>query len=153
MGRETSSLQLLAPLLLTGGKGADLVIRGNVVLNIPFHPWDCFRSPEVFLNISSNKMCLYLLIHFHWCTRILYKNVVELVNSVMNIFNNLHCRLVTTKLSFLLISPLFLWSHVSFHIFTQVYRELRAYSVVWKYCNLDSEWESKSINNSLDFII
>jgi hypothetical protein len=33
MGRETVSLQLLAPLLLTGGKGADLVIRGNVVLN------------------------------------------------------------------------------------------------------------------------
>jgi hypothetical protein len=33
MGRETSSLQLLAPLLLTGGKGADLVIRGAVVLN------------------------------------------------------------------------------------------------------------------------
>jgi hypothetical protein len=33
MGRETDSLQLLAPLLLTGGKGADLVIRGNVVLN------------------------------------------------------------------------------------------------------------------------
>jgi hypothetical protein len=26
-------LRLLAPLLLTGGKGADLVIRGNVVLN------------------------------------------------------------------------------------------------------------------------
>lgn len=33
MGRETGLLQLLAPLLLTGGKGADLVIRGNVVLN------------------------------------------------------------------------------------------------------------------------
>jgi hypothetical protein len=33
MGRETGSLLLLAPLLLTGGKGADLVIRGNVVLN------------------------------------------------------------------------------------------------------------------------
>jgi hypothetical protein len=33
MGRETGSLQLLAPLLLTGGKGADLVICGNVVLN------------------------------------------------------------------------------------------------------------------------
>jgi hypothetical protein len=33
MGRETGSLYLLAPLLLTGGKGADLVIRGNVVLN------------------------------------------------------------------------------------------------------------------------
>jgi hypothetical protein len=33
MGRETGSLHLLAPLLLTGGKGADLVVRGNVVLN------------------------------------------------------------------------------------------------------------------------
>jgi hypothetical protein len=33
MGRETGSLHLLVPLLLTGGKGADLVIRGNVVLN------------------------------------------------------------------------------------------------------------------------
>jgi hypothetical protein len=33
MGRETGPLQLLAPLLLTGGKGTDLVIRGNVVLN------------------------------------------------------------------------------------------------------------------------
>jgi hypothetical protein len=33
MGRETGSLQLLAPLLLAGGKGVDLVIRGNVVLN------------------------------------------------------------------------------------------------------------------------
>jgi hypothetical protein len=33
MGRETGPLQLLAPLLLTGGKGADLVIRGDVVLN------------------------------------------------------------------------------------------------------------------------
>jgi hypothetical protein len=37
MGRETSSLYLLAPLLLTGGKGADLVIRGNVVLNNCLH--------------------------------------------------------------------------------------------------------------------
>jgi hypothetical protein len=33
LGRETGSLQLLAPLLLTGGKDANLVIRGNVVLN------------------------------------------------------------------------------------------------------------------------
>jgi hypothetical protein len=33
MERETGTLQLLAPLLMTGGKGADLVIRGNVVLN------------------------------------------------------------------------------------------------------------------------
>jgi hypothetical protein len=34
LGRETDPLQLIAPLLLTGGKGADLVIRGNVVLNM-----------------------------------------------------------------------------------------------------------------------
>jgi hypothetical protein len=33
LGRETGTLQLLAPLLLTEGKGADLEIRGNVVLN------------------------------------------------------------------------------------------------------------------------
>ena len=33
IGRETGLLQLLAPLLLTGGKGVDLVIRGDVVLN------------------------------------------------------------------------------------------------------------------------
>jgi hypothetical protein len=33
MGRETGLLQLLAPNLLTGGKGADQVICGNVVLN------------------------------------------------------------------------------------------------------------------------
>jgi hypothetical protein len=33
LGRETGHLHLLAPLLLTEGKGADLVIRGNVVLN------------------------------------------------------------------------------------------------------------------------
>jgi hypothetical protein len=31
--RDTSLPHLLAPNLLTGGKGADLVIRGNVVLN------------------------------------------------------------------------------------------------------------------------
>jgi hypothetical protein len=33
MGRDTGHPYLLAPNLLTGGKGADLVIRGNVVLN------------------------------------------------------------------------------------------------------------------------
>jgi hypothetical protein len=34
LGRDTSLPRLLAPNLLTGGKGADLVIRRNVVLNI-----------------------------------------------------------------------------------------------------------------------
>jgi hypothetical protein len=33
LGRETCHLHLLVPLLLTGGKGVDLVIRGNIVLN------------------------------------------------------------------------------------------------------------------------
>jgi hypothetical protein len=33
LGRETGYLQLLTPQLLMGGKGADLVIRGDVVLN------------------------------------------------------------------------------------------------------------------------
>jgi hypothetical protein len=33
LGRDTGLLQLLAPLLLTEGKGADRVIRDNVVLN------------------------------------------------------------------------------------------------------------------------
>jgi hypothetical protein len=48
MGRETVSLQLLAPLLLTGGKGADLVIRGNVVLNKKK------VAPVAFLNMTAN---------------------------------------------------------------------------------------------------
>jgi hypothetical protein len=33
MGRDTGYLHLLTPNLLTGGKRADLAIRGNVVLN------------------------------------------------------------------------------------------------------------------------
>jgi hypothetical protein len=37
LGRDMGLPRLLAPNLLTGGKGADLVIRGNVVLNISKH--------------------------------------------------------------------------------------------------------------------
>jgi hypothetical protein len=33
LGMDTGLPRLLTPNLLTGGKGADLVIRGNVVLN------------------------------------------------------------------------------------------------------------------------
>jgi hypothetical protein len=55
MGRETGLLQLLAPLLLTGGKGADLVIRGDVVLNTLsarststlLRDWICINSPSI----------------------------------------------------------------------------------------------------------
>jgi hypothetical protein len=43
MGRETGLLQLLAPLLLTGGKRADLLIRGNVVLNNEEEPVQVIR--------------------------------------------------------------------------------------------------------------
>jgi hypothetical protein len=48
LGRETGPLQLLAPLLLTGGKGADLVIRGDVVLNTL-----SARSTSTLLRIRS----------------------------------------------------------------------------------------------------
>jgi hypothetical protein len=33
LGRDTGLPHLLAPNLLTGGNGADLMIRGNVILN------------------------------------------------------------------------------------------------------------------------
>jgi hypothetical protein len=46
IGRETSSLQLFASNLLKEGKGADLVIRGNVVLNT--------------LSIRSTSMLLWI---------------------------------------------------------------------------------------------
>jgi hypothetical protein len=60
MGKETGSLYLLAPLLLTGGKGADLVIRGDVVLNtndpvggrLPFSS-QARSSPACTSSISS----------------------------------------------------------------------------------------------------
>jgi hypothetical protein len=47
MGRETGSLHLLAPLLLTEGKGADLVIRGNVARSTSTLSRDqiCIDSP------------------------------------------------------------------------------------------------------------
>jgi hypothetical protein len=48
MRRETGLPQLLAPLLLTGGKGADLVIRGDVVLNTL-----SARSTSTLLGIRS----------------------------------------------------------------------------------------------------
>jgi hypothetical protein len=56
MGRETSSLHLLAPLLLTGGKGADLVIRGNVVLNtLSARSTSTLLRDQICINSSSNR--------------------------------------------------------------------------------------------------
>jgi hypothetical protein len=51
MGRETGSLQFLAPLLLTEGKGADLVIRG-VSLGVE---GDGQRHPGFFLEIQPKR--------------------------------------------------------------------------------------------------
>jgi hypothetical protein len=59
MGRETGSLHLLAPLLLTGGKGADLVIRGNVVLNtLSAHSTSTLLRDQVCINSPSNRQVL-----------------------------------------------------------------------------------------------
>jgi hypothetical protein len=56
MGRETGSLQLLAPLLLTGGKGADLVIRGNVVLNtLSARSTSTLLQDQICINSSSSR--------------------------------------------------------------------------------------------------
>jgi hypothetical protein len=56
MGRETGSLQLLAPLLLTGGKGADLVIRSNVVLNtLSARSTSTLRRDQIYINSPSSR--------------------------------------------------------------------------------------------------
>jgi hypothetical protein len=54
MERETSALQLLAPLLLTGEKGADLVIHGNVVLNtLSAHSTSTLLRDQICINSPS----------------------------------------------------------------------------------------------------
>jgi hypothetical protein len=56
MGRETGSLHLLAPLLLTGGKGANLVIRGNVVLNtLSARSTSTLLRDQICVNSSSHR--------------------------------------------------------------------------------------------------
>jgi hypothetical protein len=66
LGRDTGSLQLLAPLLLTGGKGADLVIRGNVVLNTEPAKGEVFLFsffPFAKYFENQNKFCLKHFLH------------------------------------------------------------------------------------------
>jgi hypothetical protein len=59
MGRETSPLQLLASLLLTGGKGADLVIRGNVVLNtLSTRSTSTLLRDQISINFSPSRQIL-----------------------------------------------------------------------------------------------
>jgi hypothetical protein len=59
MGRETGSLHLLTPLLLTGGKGADLVIRGNVVLNtLSSRSTSTLLRDQICINSPSSRQVL-----------------------------------------------------------------------------------------------
>jgi hypothetical protein len=59
MGRETGPLQLLASLLLTGGKGADLVIRGNVVFNtLSARSTSTLLRDQICINSSSSRQVL-----------------------------------------------------------------------------------------------
>jgi hypothetical protein len=61
MGRETGSLHLLAPLLLMEGKGADLVIRGNVVLNtLSARSTSTLLRDRICINPSSRRQVLGL---------------------------------------------------------------------------------------------
>jgi hypothetical protein len=56
IGREMGLLQLLASNLLTGEKGADLVIRGNVVLNtLSTHPTSTLLRDQIFINSPLNR--------------------------------------------------------------------------------------------------
>jgi hypothetical protein len=56
LGRDTGLLQLLAPLLLTGGKGADLVIRGNVVLNtLSARSTSTLLQDQISINSPSSR--------------------------------------------------------------------------------------------------
>jgi hypothetical protein len=59
LGRETGPLQLLVPLLLTGGKGADLVIRGDVVLNtLSARSTSILPRDQIYINSSSSRQVL-----------------------------------------------------------------------------------------------
>jgi hypothetical protein len=63
MGRETGSLQLLALNLLTGGKEANLVIRGDVVLNSGHFFTIYIQNAELYQNFcffDSSISILYL---------------------------------------------------------------------------------------------
>jgi hypothetical protein len=59
MGWNTGHPHLLAPNLLTGGKGADLVIRGNVVLNtLSARSTSTLLRDQICINSSSSRQVL-----------------------------------------------------------------------------------------------
>jgi hypothetical protein len=56
LGRDTGLARLLAPNLLTGGKGADLVIRGNIVLNmLSARSTSTLLRDQIYINSSSSR--------------------------------------------------------------------------------------------------
>jgi hypothetical protein len=56
MGRDTGYLHLLTPNLLTGGKRADLAIRGNVVLNtLSARSTSTLLRDQIYINSSSSR--------------------------------------------------------------------------------------------------
>jgi hypothetical protein len=56
LGRETSLLRLLAPLLPTRGKGADLVIHGNVVVNtLSARSTSTLLQNQIYINSPSSR--------------------------------------------------------------------------------------------------
>jgi hypothetical protein len=59
LGMETGFPHLLAPNLLTGGKGADLVIRGNVVLNtLSARSTSTLLRDQICINSPSSRQVL-----------------------------------------------------------------------------------------------
>jgi hypothetical protein len=59
MGRDTGHPYLLTPNLLTGGKGADLAIRGNVVLNtLSARSTSTLLRDRICINSSSSRQVL-----------------------------------------------------------------------------------------------
>jgi hypothetical protein len=54
LGRDTGHLQLFAPLLLTGGKRADLVIRGNVEI-FAIHADQIRPAPSILATLAPSR--------------------------------------------------------------------------------------------------
>jgi hypothetical protein len=60
LGRDTGLLHLLAPNLLTGGKGADLMICGDVVLNTLSARSTSMLLDQICIHSSSSRQVSWL---------------------------------------------------------------------------------------------
>jgi hypothetical protein len=92
MGRETGTLQLLAPLLLTEGKGADLVIRSNIVLNTLSARSTSTLRDQICINSSSRRQVLGLA-ELSYATAFesssIQSNGMQFLDWICNLFSNL----------------------------------------------------------------